>query len=139
MGVIVNRTDSEPMHDPDSPVQRWIHSAVPPYTTFHGGPVEPFGYMCLRRDDLSSSGVQSLDILSDSPGTHHSHRVFRGCAGWAPGQLRDEVNEGGWFVVPSQPGDAFDSDPKTLWERVLMRQPGELKKVAQFPHDPTHN
>ncbi len=139
MGVVVNRADSEPMHDPDSPVQRWIHSSAPPYATFVGGPVEPFGYLCLRADDATSSGVRSLDIVSDLPSGDGSHRIFRGYAGWAPGQLRDEINEGGWFVVPSRPGDAFDNDPSTLWVRVLRRQHGDLRRVASFPDDPTLN
>ena len=139
MGVVLNRPDSEPMHDNDSPVQRWIHSSAPPYSTFMGGPVEPFGFLCLRADSTTSSGVHSLDIVGDTPIGDGQHRVFRGYSGWGPGQLRDEINEGGWFVVPSGDGDAFDNDPLTLWRRVLRRQHGDLRRVAGFPDDPALN
>ena len=139
MGVVINRADIEPMHDHDSPVQRWIHSSAPPYATFVGGPVEPFGYMCLHADDSTTSGVRSLDIVSDVPTGHGTHRVFRGYSGWAPQQLHDEINEGGWFVVPSRAGDVFDNDPSSLWVRVLRRQMGDLRRVANFPPDPTLN
>lgn len=139
MGVVITRPDPEPMHDSDSPVQRWIHSSAPPYATFIGGPVEPSGFLCLRQDDATPSGVQSLDIVSDVPAGDGSHRVFRGYAGWAAGQLHDEINEGGWFVVPSRAGDVLDNEPSTLWVRVLQRQRGDLRRVAGFPDDPTLN
>lgn len=102
--------------------------------------MEPFGFLCLKADSSTSSGVHSLDIVSDVPNGDSSHRVFRGYAGWAPGQLADEINEGGWFVIPSLPGDAFDNDPSTLWVRVLRRQRiGDMRRVASFPDDPTMN
>lgn len=139
MGVVLNRPDTEPMNDPDSPVQRWIHSACPPYRTFVGGPVETSGYLCLRRDDLTTSGVTSVDIMTESPDDNETHRVFRGYSGWSAGQLDDEVKSGGWFVVPSRHTDAFDEDPSSLWERVLRRQPGPVRRIARFPDDPSMN
>ncbi len=139
MGVILNRPDAESMNDTDSPVQRWIHSSSPPYSTFVGGPVEPDGYLCLRRDDTTTSGVASVDIMIESPNNNDSHRVFRGYAGWSAGQLSDEIDSGGWFVVPSRHTDAFDGEPSTLWQRVLGRQPGRMRRLAGFPADPTMN
>jgi putative transcriptional regulator len=66
-------------------------------------------------------------------------RVFAGYSGWSPGQLQREIDDGGWYVVDSEPGDAFDIDPKQLWRRILRRQTGRLALVATFPEDPAMN
>lgn len=139
MGVVINRLDPDPMPDADSPLQRWIHSAAAPYSIYMGGPVDPSHFICLQEDITSTSGVTSIDIISDAPHHNFRHRVFRGYAGWAAGQLRHEISLGGWFVVTSAPGDVFDNDSDTLWSRVLERQHGDLRKLAMFPEDPTLN
>lgn len=56
-----------------------------------------------------------------------------------PGQLSYELTENAWWVLPSEPSDAFDSDPFTLWSRVMGRQTSELRKLADYPIDPTVN
>lgn len=66
-------------------------------------------------------------------------RIFAGYAGWGPGQLRDELRAGAWFVVDGQPDDLIGSDPDGLWRRVLRRQPGRLRLLASFPADPAAN
>lgn len=139
MGVVVNRPDMRTDIDADSPLQRWIHSSAPPYTTFTGGPVEVANFLCLQEDITTTSRVTSVDIMSDVPRDGFQHRVFRGYAGWGPGQLAHEITIGGWIVVPSLEGDAFDNDPDTLWSRVLQRQTSDIRKLASFPMDPTLN
>ncbi|MEV4008592.1 YqgE/AlgH family protein, partial [Actinomadura sp. NPDC049753] len=32
---------------------------------------------------------------------------FAGYAGWSPGQLRSEVEEGSWYLVPAEAGDVW--------------------------------
>jgi putative transcriptional regulator len=66
-------------------------------------------------------------------------RVFAGYAGWGAGQLEAEIDAGAWFVVDADERDIFDVDPDQLWSRVLRRQPGWLKVLAQFPLDPAVN
>jgi putative transcriptional regulator len=68
-----------------------------------------------------------------------SMRVFAGYAGWGAGQLRSEIDEGAWFVLPGTPADAFAAEPERLWPEVLRRQGGELAMVATFPDDPVWN
>lgn len=139
MGLVVNRHDVGAEIDPDSPLQRWIHSSVPPYHPFIGGPVETSNFLCLQEDITSTSGVTSIDIMADSPRPEFRHRVFRGYSGWAPQQLAHEVASGGWIVVESEGNDAFDNEPVTLWARVLARQNSQVRKLAHFPDDPTFN
>jgi putative transcriptional regulator len=72
-------------------------------------------------------------------GTIVGLRIFSGCAGWASGQLEDELDEGSWYAVPAEARDAISADPEGLWRRVLKRQGGALALVAAFPADPTSN
>lgn len=68
-----------------------------------------------------------------------SLRIFAGYAGWGPGQLEDELAEGAWYVVESEPGDVSSPDPERLWRAVLRRQRSELAMVATYPDDPSLN
>ena len=56
--------------------------------------------------------------------------------GWGAGQLRDEIDDGAWYVLPGDPADAFAAEPEGLWRSVLRRQGGDLALVATFPDDP---
>lgn len=68
-----------------------------------------------------------------------SLRIFAGYAGWGPGQLEEELSEGAWYVVESEPGDVSSPDPERLWRSVLRRQRSELAMVATYPDDPSLN
>ncbi|MGJ3559843.1 YqgE/AlgH family protein [Streptomyces sp. INA 01156] len=68
-----------------------------------------------------------------------SLRIFAGYAGWGPGQLEEELVDGAWYVVESEPGDVSSPAPERLWREVLRRQRGELAMVATYPDDPSLN
>ena len=68
-----------------------------------------------------------------------SLRIFAGYAGWGPGQLEDELADGAWYVVESEPGDVSSPRPESLWRAVLRRQRSELAMVATYPDDPSLN
>ena len=138
-GVVLNRRGAPDGIVSGSPLVPWVVSSAPPGIHFVGGPVEPDAVLCLRRDAASLSGVVSVDLISDTPDPAVLHRIFTGYSGWAPGQLRQEIAAGGWFVLPSVAGDAFDPDPETLWQRVLARQGGEWARVGAHPVDPSLN
>ena len=140
MGVILNRPLDAVAGDPTSPLHPWVESAAVPAVLFEGGPVETTGFICLAEDAGAPAGVSSMDIIADDAGlVTVPHRVFRGYAGWAPGQLEAEILVGGWYVLPAVPGDPFTSDPAGLWRAVLGRQGGELAAIARFPADPNLN
>ena len=140
MGVILNRPLDAVAGYPTSPLHPWVESATAPAVLFEGGPVETTGFICLAENGTTAAGVSSVDIIEDDPGlVTVPHRVFRGYAGWAPGQLEAEILVGGWYVLPAIPGDAFSKDPAGLWRAVLARQGGELAAIARFPADPNLN
>jgi putative transcriptional regulator len=65
--------------------------------------------------------------------------VFAGYAGWAAGQLDDEIAAGAWLTVEALPQDAFASHPERLYPEVLRRQGGDLALLSTFPDDPALN
>ena len=140
MGLILNRPLTVDQMDDQSPIASWMESSQSPSTIFFGGPVEPNGYICMTPDSSSLSGLRSVDIESISP-VHLDgpHRVFRGYTGWGTSQLEDEVTFKSWYIVPSQSSDVLTNSPDTLWNDVLQRQEGPLKKLGLFPINPEVN
>ncbi len=66
-------------------------------------------------------------------------RVFAGYAGWGASQLESEIEEGSWYVVAGEAGDAFRGDTGGLWRDVMRRQPGMLAWHVNRPVDPDLN
>jgi putative transcriptional regulator len=66
-------------------------------------------------------------------------RVFAGHAGWGPGQLEAELEEGAWIVEPATGGDVFSDEPSSLWQRILTRKGPPYSALARMPFDPTTN
>jgi putative transcriptional regulator len=150
LGVVLNRPSAVPVAEilPD-----WSEVTRAPEVLFQGGPVstdsalavaalppggtpEPLGFRRLY-DDI---GIVDLDTPTEVVGPALSGlRVFAGYAGWGEAQLTAEVRSGSWYVLPSEPGDLFGTDPENLWMRVLRRQPGELAWISTRPLDPTLN
>jgi putative transcriptional regulator len=140
MGLILNHPLTVDQMDTQSPIASWMKSSQSPATIFLGGPVEPNGYICMTPDSSALSGLRSVDIESISPvHLNGPHRVFRGYSGWGAGQLEDEVTFNSWYIVPSQTSDVLTTSPTTLWNDVLQRQDGPLKKLGMFPLDPEVN
>ncbi|MGH3328701.1 MAG: YqgE/AlgH family protein [Streptomycetales bacterium] len=148
LGVVVNRPTSVDVTDVLPP---WSDLATRPGVVFQGGPValdsalglaavpgsaEPLGWRRVH----GGIGLVDLDapplVLAAELG---SLRIFAGYAGWGPGQLEDELEEGAWYVVDSEPSDAFSVAPGQLWRTVLRRQRSDLALVATYPDDPALN
>jgi putative transcriptional regulator len=52
------------------------------------------------------------------PGAFH---VYLGYAGWTGQQLRREVAAGSWFIFHADTSTVFDSDPDSLWARLIKK------------------
>nr|WP_222836791.1 YqgE/AlgH family protein [Cellulomonas flavigena] len=148
LGVVLDR----PLDiDARTVLPQWQEHLSTPGRLFQGGPVARDTALALA--DLPGAdappGVQALSprlgvVDLDAPpalvvDAVRALRVFVGYAGWGPGQLDDEVDVGGWFVVDHEPGDAFSADPRGLWRRVLRRQPGDLALLSTAPDDVSLN
>jgi putative transcriptional regulator len=153
LGVVLNRPTDVPV---DRVLDAWSELVTGPSVVFKGGPVapnsalaigsvpgdaEPLGWHALDgAAAISGLGLVDLDAPPDllAPAINRL-RVYAGYAGWAPGQLNAEIDEGAWYVVPAEPADAFAGEPEDLWSGVLRRQGGEMAFTATFPDDPSQN
>jgi putative transcriptional regulator len=148
-GVVLNH----PLNAPVSAVlPSWQNYVTDPPNVFQGGPValdSALGLVTVPGDGKDPMGVRllfgglglaDLDVPPDvvMPAVA-GLRIFAGYAGWSPGQLEQEIRDGGWYVVESEARDAFTPEPESLWSTVLRRQRGNLALVASLPEDPTLN
>lgn len=148
LGVVVNRPTRLPVGEV-LPV--WGDHVAAPRVVFQGGPVSTDSALGLARLRTSGEavgwrrlhenlGLIDLDAPPDllAPGIR-ALRVFAGYAGWASGQLAEEIASGAWFCVESVPTDAFSRNPTGLWRTVLRRQSGSLAFASTYPDNPTAN
>ncbi len=140
MGLVLNR-----------PTETEVAAAVPDLAELTGrddvvhagGPVQPDAVVALGDfEELAEAGTPvagTLGLLD--PGRPdpvlRRLRVYAGYAGWAPGQLDGEIEEGAWIAEPAAPDDPFARED--LWSAVLQRKGGAFSLIASMPIDPTLN
>jgi putative transcriptional regulator len=97
-----------------------------------GGPVEPQrGWILLGHepDEAESVEVVSGLFLTSSPAvlrrlieTGESRaRILTGYAGWAPGQLDEELSASAWLTATIDLDLVFDTPPTLMWETAIRR------------------
>ncbi|MEE8349676.1 MAG: YqgE/AlgH family protein [Acidobacteriota bacterium] len=95
---------------------------------FFGGPVGLNGLLFLIRSDTLpelatqvmeevyfSGDRELLQELLQQDQDSHTLRVYVGRAGWAPGQLAEEIAEGSWGLVQGDPETVFEKDSDDIW------------------------
>lgn len=143
LGVVLNRPTEVAVADT---LEGWDQLASDPPVIFQGGPVALDSVIGVGRvlAGERDPGIQEVtgrigvvDLDRDAASSNlEAVRLFAGHAGWGPGQIEDEIDEGSWFVVDAEPDDVTTADPGELWRGVLVRQGGVF---ATFPEDPSLN
>ncbi len=100
----------------------------------YGGPVSPLQGFVLHSNDFSlESSVQVRDglamtadvkiIEAIASGTGPGQfLIMLGYAGWAPGQLEDEIKADAWFVLPADKTLIFGKDADKKWRQAMDRR-----------------
>ena len=127
-GVIINRPTNRSLAEM-LPSERFKPFKEP---IFFGGPVAPQGlFAVVQADRFSGAAVtmlpglylavapDSIDALLSSPPP--KIRFFAGYSGWAPGQLRGELDRGDWLVVDAEADTVFLKDTSRLWQDMVRR------------------
>jgi putative transcriptional regulator len=151
LGLVLNRPSPARAAEflPD-----WAPLLVEPAVVFVGGPVQQEMAIGLCRSDVLlpadaddeglvrvavGLALVDLSLSPDELSDARPLRVFTGYAGWSPGQLESEIEEGAWFVITTEADDALTHDPLGLRRRVLRRQGTRVSIFADYPADPTLN
>ena len=133
MGIMVNRplealTLQAFLSSLDiTPVYDLSHQVV-----LYGGPVEPTrGFvlhspevhcdedtMFINKSFAMTATLKMLEKIADGAGPQRG-LVAVGYAGWAPGQLDQEILENGWLTVTPGPGLVFSNRNDTKWTEAL--------------------
>lgn len=105
---------------------------------FAGGPVQPeLGFVVHSPDYRDAATLtigsevamtadkQILRDISRHKGPKKALFAF-GYAGWAPGQLEDEIASHDWFTTTGDPKLIFDDDRGDLWDNAMARRTREL-------------
>ena len=130
-GVIINRPTNRSLAEM-LPSERFKPFKEP---IFFGGPVELQGlFAVFRADKLPGEALTMLpglylalhpntvDLLLSTPPAQI--RLFAGYSGWAPGQLRGELDRGDWLVVDADADSVFLKDTSRLWRDMVRRARG---------------
>ena len=140
MGVVLNRESETRVADA---VPQLAELADADELVRVGGPVAPQSVVALGEfEDIAEAGkavTGRLGTLDPDAGNDSLRRlrVYAGYAGWAAGQLEDELDQEAWVVAPAEEQDPFsDGD---IWSRALERRGGAYRLLATMPPDPSQN
>lgn len=129
LGVILNRPTPQSLAHilPDHPELSRFTEPL-----YFGGPVERVGLFALFRDRTAPGEAlpAGKDVwLALMPATVErllqappkQLRLYIGYAGWAPGQLANEIDRGDWWVLDVDPDVLFLKDTGNLWPDLMRR------------------
>lgn len=134
MGLILNRPLAGMAFD--DLLRQLELEPVPPQRRIRmvaGGPVESGRGFVLHSDEWSTEGTlpvmpglaltASVEILKAvaSGGGPRDCVLALGYAGWAPGQLEDEIQRNAWLSVPADGALVFRDDAGTTWDAALAK------------------
>jgi putative transcriptional regulator len=130
------------------PVSRVLHdlkgSSKYPDAVYAGGPVQIEAVHALLQSRagphdsthlfgnvyLLSTKVELEKALAAGKGSKEL-RIYLGYCGWSRGQLENEVNRGGWYIFDGNDGLVFDSNPSTLWSRMIARTEVQIVRLQR--------
>ncbi len=141
IGVIINRPTTRslsslfPEHEPSKKVSEPV---------YFGGPFSRRALFAVVKADANPGGgaimlmknlyfamnVQTVDRIIET--TPNDARYFVGYVGWRPGELRQEIDRGLWFVMNPDADTLFRKDMDGLWEE-LVRQARQVTAGLSSP------
>ena len=129
VGVILNRPTKQSLADVLPGNAELARFTEPLH---FGGPVERVGLFAVFQ--ASASPGEAFPVIDDVYIALHPEtieqllrkpptavRFFVGYAGWAPGQLRAELERGDWWVVKADADTIFRKNTATLWDDLEHR------------------
>jgi putative transcriptional regulator len=135
LGLIINRATEVPLAEamPDLKDDRAKTHAL-----HFGGPVALNGLLFLFRSEDPPGDVapvmgnvyfsgdrKILEKLVSGGENQDRLKLYLGHAGWAPGQLQNEIARGDWSLAPADAFTVFQKEPDAIWPE-LSRNTGKV-------------
>ena len=129
LGIVINRESPILLRDlcKDHEIR---YAGDPGKRVRVGGPVQPEQGLVLYGAGVEdpegrevvaglqvSASTKTLSRLCEGPGIRF--HCFSGYAGWAPGQLEQEIHEGSWILAPADSGLVLDTPAEAMWLATL--------------------
>jgi putative transcriptional regulator len=143
-GVIINRPLDTPLSRLHPGDEAFARNKDPIY---FGGPValpslsfvfhareRPQGSVHVTEDLYIGDSPSLLKDLLQQKGSAGGVRVYAGHAGWGPGQLQSEIEEGGWFATRASSEFVFHEHPESIWRELLRRASQRSAQTFVVPH-----
>ena len=137
MGVVINRPTEMPL-SMVLPELKALQSRDD--TIFLGGPVFKSQLLFLAQTDVqpgeslhvfqnvyAGSNPKVIEQMLKNESRGDRFRVYAGYAGWAPGQLDQEVKRGDWHILSAETDIIFNEAPGEIWPELILR--GSVKYV----------
>jgi putative transcriptional regulator len=138
-GIVINQPLGEkPLADVLTAFGKKDVAATGNVQVFLGGPVQPEVSFVIHGTDYRRPETLAIDArLAATPASEVVEDIARnqgpakrliafGYAGWAPGQLENELSLNAWYTAPADPGIVFDDDRDKVWERAAARRTQDL-------------
>lgn len=139
LGVIVNQPSQVPLSE--------VVDGGGPGLLYFGGPVQTRVLSMLFRSDETPGtatpdegegpeivrvigkvgfilGFQAVVDLHARLGDQEPRRVYAGYAGWSAGQLKAEIDNGGWYLVADSDHPIFSERPESVWGDLVRKLRG---------------
>lgn len=147
-GLVLNRPSENRLEDV---LPHELPDKISTEVLYAGGPVQPaaLSYLHCPKFLADSTDITSLLVghdldqlrqLGEALPERERLRVFAGYAGWAPGQLENEMAKDAWLVEPATLGLIFHQPADELWRRLLLRREDWRDRIlAEAPDDLSWN
>ncbi len=129
-GLTINRPTEIPLNHAFPRIPQFQQRTDPLYL---GGPVSTNAIFMLIRTDTP---LKNMHLIANNiyfstaknafkhPVTNSS-RTYAGYAGWASGQLQNEIDRGDWLLVHTPPDIIFEQKINDLWQTLFRRWSGD--------------
>jgi len=146
-GFVINQPVSVKLHD--------VLEDFPNVETrvYYGGPVQQdtLHYLHTLGELIEGSkkiaeGVywggdfdQIKQFLADNPDRSKEIKFFLGYSGWNESQLSEELKTNSWIVLKGSHDLIWNVHHTDDWQKILEKQGGIFKQIANFPANPQLN
>lgn len=146
-GLVVNRPTG---HKVGEALVANLPDTLKDLPLFLGGPVQPQALSFLHSDLylpdanvlpnlMLDHSLDNLIELAEGFSPTQKTKVFAGYAGWAPGQLDEEMRHDTWMTHPASLELVFHPRPELVWKLILLEKGPKFRLLAESPEDLSWN